>query len=92
MHLVNAPHKYIINIKKNSGEEKDSVIFLFFLLHKRAKPILHPYVHPSDVIVKQKKEKRFRLHYLHKVTINALYKVTINATSQNLCLKGLFLF
>jgi hypothetical protein len=38
-------HNHFINIKKNlfSGEVKDSVIFLFFfLLHKRAKPILPP--------------------------------------------------
>jgi hypothetical protein len=45
-----SPGNHIINIKKNSfsGEVKDSVIFLFFfLLHKRAKPILPPYTHPS---------------------------------------------
>jgi hypothetical protein len=40
----------IINIKKKSfsGEVKDSVIFpFFFLLHKRAKHIHPPYIHPS---------------------------------------------
>jgi hypothetical protein len=35
-------------LKKKSGEAKDSVIFCFFiLLHKRAKPIQPPYIHPS---------------------------------------------
>jgi hypothetical protein len=49
--LKNLLHNYIINIKKKSfsGEAKDSVIFhLFFLLHKRAKPILPPCVHFSN--------------------------------------------
>jgi hypothetical protein len=33
--------------KKKSGEAKDSAIFPFFiLLHKRANPILPPYLHP----------------------------------------------
>jgi hypothetical protein len=44
------PCNHIINIKKNSfsGEAKDSVNFSFFiLLHKRAKPIHPPYIHPS---------------------------------------------
>jgi hypothetical protein len=44
------PCNQIINIKKKSfsGEAKDSVIFPFyFLLHKRAKPIHPPYIHPS---------------------------------------------
>jgi hypothetical protein len=40
-------HKYKIIIFF-SGEAKDSVIFSFFiLLHKRAKPIHPPYIHPS---------------------------------------------
>ena len=34
--------------EKKSGEAKDSVNFSFFiLLHKRAKPIHPPYIHPS---------------------------------------------
>jgi hypothetical protein len=44
------PCNHIINIKKKSfpGEVKDSVIFpLYFLLHKTAKPIHPPDVHPS---------------------------------------------
>ncbi len=33
---------------KKTGEAKDSAIFPFFiLLHKRAKPILPPYLHPN---------------------------------------------
>jgi hypothetical protein len=44
------PCNHIKNIIKNSfsGEVKGSVIFPFhFLLHKRAKPIHPPYIHPS---------------------------------------------
>ncbi len=38
----------IKKFKKKSGEANDSVIFPFFiLLHKRAKPIHPPYIHPS---------------------------------------------
>jgi hypothetical protein len=43
--LHKSHHKY--KKKSFSGEVKDSVIFSFFLLHKRAKPILPPYTHPS---------------------------------------------
>jgi hypothetical protein len=48
--LLFFPCNHIINIKNKSfsGEAKDSVIFSFFiLLHKRAKPIHPPYIHPS---------------------------------------------
>jgi len=35
-------------LKKKFGEAKDCAIFPFFiLLHKRAKPIHPPYIHPS---------------------------------------------
>jgi hypothetical protein len=36
------------NLKKKSGEANDEANFSFFiLLHKRAKPAIPPYIHPS---------------------------------------------